>query len=134
MTYILNLTLVMQNLFWIQSILATKPQQGGSGVPERVTVPITRRLIKLALHLYLTANDRDDLINQIDDYTKKVAFVLPGSSDATVEKIIQLINESTISDGDAFKQHSRIKELDGSWEHQEDEPWDLPSSARANTI
>lgn len=133
MTYILNLTLVMQNLFWIQSILATKPQQGGSGVPERVTVPITRRLIKLALHLYLTANDRDDLINQIDDYTKKVAFVLPGSSDATVEKIIQLINESTISDGDAFKQHSRIKELDGSWEHQEDEPWDLPSSARPNT-
>ncbi|KAF9459645.1 hypothetical protein BDZ94DRAFT_1224347 [Collybia nuda] len=129
MTYILNLTLVMQNLFWIQNILATKPQQGGGTSPERVSVPITRRFIKLAFQLYMNAADRDNLLTQIDDYTKKVAFsfVLPSGPDATINKIIELISSSTISDEEAFKEHSRIRVLDGSWEHQEDEAWDSPS-------
>jgi hypothetical protein len=137
MTYILNLTLVMQNLFWIQNILAENPRSGGHTTstthPPRVTIPITRRLIKLAFNLHREADDLDILLNKIDKYSKKVNLFLPeGRADATVEKIIELINSSTISDEEAFKQRGSIKKLDESWEMGDDEAWDPLPNGRTN--
>jgi hypothetical protein len=137
MTYILNLTLVMQNLFWIQNILAENLRSEDHTIPSthpaRVTVPITRRLIKLAFKLHREADDRDNLLNKIDKYSKKVNLFLPqGRADATVAKIIELINSSTISDEVAFKQRGSIKKLDESWKGGEDEAWDPPSPEHAD--
>lgn len=134
MTYIINLTIVMQNLFWMQSILATKsnPAVGSSGVSDRVTFPITRRLIKRAFNVYLAATDRDNLLTQISDYTKKVKFIDRSGPDTTIKEITRLLKSSTISNEDAFKQQSGLKDLDESWEYAEDEPWDLPSPVRTD--
>lgn len=134
MTYIINLTIVMQNLFWMQSILATKskPAVDSSGVSDRVTFPITRRLIKRAFNVYLAATDRDNLLTQISNYTKKVNFVTRNGPDMTIKEITRLLNASTISSEDAFKQQSGLKDLDESWEYAEDEPWDLTSPVRTD--
>lgn len=132
MTYILNLTLVMQYLFWIQGILAAKIPPRSSSDPgpssDRVTVPITRRLIKLALNLYLTSDHREYLLTEISDFSKHAKLVTGGGADATVEKIIALISSSAINDEEAFKRQSSIKALNESWEHEVDEAWDVQAS------
>ncbi|KAF9462743.1 hypothetical protein BDZ94DRAFT_1309441 [Collybia nuda] len=132
MTYILDLTLVMQNLFWIQGILAAKlPQRRDShstvrSAPSgRITIPITRRLIKLAIRIYHDSDELDNLHTQIANFSKRVKILNTGGPDVTVEKIIQLINSSTINSEEAFKQLSSIQPLHGSWVHDADEPWDV---------
>ncbi|KAF9460944.1 hypothetical protein BDZ94DRAFT_1264780 [Collybia nuda] len=130
--YIVNLTIVMQNLFWIQSILATRPRPGGnSRVSDRVIVPIKRRFIKLAFNVYITAADRDELLDQIHNHTKKVKFVfqvlLRDGHDETINKIVRLIDSSTISNSDAFTKRNGV-EFNGSWEGDEDEEWNLKPS------
>lgn len=132
MTYILNLTLVMQYLFWIQGILAAKISPRSTSDPgppsDRVTVPITRRLIKLAFNLYLASDHREYLLTEISDFSKHANLVSGGGADATVKKIIALISSSAINDEEAFKQQSSIKALNESWEHEADEAWDAQAS------
>lgn len=130
MVYIVNLTIVMQNLFWIQNMLATKPRQGSNSVvSDRVTVPIKRRFIMLALKLYTEASDREGLLSQIHNYTTGVDSLLQVVSqdkrDATIDKIIQLIDSSTVSNKDAFGQRNGVT-FDRSWEDKEDVAWGVP--------
>ncbi|KAF9463374.1 hypothetical protein BDZ94DRAFT_1259203 [Collybia nuda] len=122
MIYIVSLTIVMQNLFWTQSILATKLNIGDEGASNRVSAPITRRLVIFAWNLYCRAPDRESLLTDIRNYTDNVKF-LTQRSDATVEKLTHFLRTSTINNEDGFKQQKGIKEIHKSWVDGDDEPW-----------
>jgi hypothetical protein len=105
MTYIVDLTLVMQNVFWLAD---------GRG-------KISRRLIKVALSAYLESEVKGDAHFMISEHVKKVNVARPGARDTTLEKITEILEKHRIQSEDMFKQKSQIRGFDIS---ALDEPWD----------
>jgi hypothetical protein len=106
MTYIIDLTLVMQNIFWLQDV-------------ER---PLSRRLIKAAVSAYSTSPEKRSLHEDIDKHVKDRSVF--SGRDVTLEKIIELIGRHRIDSVEMFKYRDRIAacNLDG-----DDEEWDPPA-------
>lgn len=121
-TYTLSLTLAKQNLFWIQNILADKSCTGRHAHGS-MTSSITRHLLKLAFKLYFEAEDWDNPLNQIREYSQKITSLSP---DATIQKITAMINSSTTSDEDG------VATPDESWVATKDGAWDLLSLEHTN--
>jgi hypothetical protein len=105
MAYIVDLTLVMQNVFWLAD---------GRG-------KISRRLIKVALKAYLDSEVKGDAHFMISEHVKKVNVASPGARDTTLEKITEILEKHRIQSEDMFKQKSQIGGFDIS---APDEPWD----------
>ena len=109
MTYTIDLTLVMQNVFWFQE------------VPHR---PISRRLIKLAFTTYSNSDAKQSLHDEIERHVKDRNVF--GGRDATFDKIVELIERYRIDSAEMFKHQDLIQNLDLDGD---DEEWDTSTSS-----
>ena len=106
MTYIIDLTLVMQNIFWLQ---------------EDVQRPLSRRLIKLAVTVYSKSDAKRFLHIDIDRHVKdKNVF---SGRDVTLDKIIELIGRYRIGSAELFKHRDLIAACNLAGD---DEEWASP--------
>lgn len=90
MGYIVDLTIVMQSLFWLV--------QAGNG-----TNAVRPRLLKLAVAAYLESGDRARVHEEIKTFvTSSTAFKI-GQKDRVLEKVVQLIHSHRFEPPDDFK-------------------------------
>jgi len=109
MAYIVDLTLVMQNLFWLT---------GGQHVASR-------RLIKLSFKAYYESETKARAHGMIAKLVKEKNLFAPGARDAIVEKIVETINRHRIDPMEMIRLKDRLGPYDPS---APDEPWaPLPS-------
>lgn len=109
MTYIVDLTMVTQDIFWI---VGSNPR------------PITRRLIKLAFNTHIKSAKRSQLRDEIAEYSKK--GIGRTGADTTFEKILELIKASTINPEEMLANRQGL-DHDALWA-EGDEGWDTPDS------
>jgi hypothetical protein len=113
MTYIVDLTLVLQNLFWLQTLLS--PGQ-----------PLTRRSIKIAVRAYAESNVKQALRFKINQHVNSgIRFDL--GPDTTLNVIEELLLSHLISYSQALELRTTSTQS-YSEELEMDEDWD------ANTI
>ncbi|KIJ27243.1 hypothetical protein M422DRAFT_784985 [Sphaerobolus stellatus SS14] len=116
LAYIVNLTLVMQNIFWLTTMTEGHP--------------ITRRLIKLAFKSYQESTEKTQVHNDLYEYVKQAGLIERAGRDSVLEKIEQLINRNRI---DSAEMHSLKDRISGIDLRAEDEPWDVGSDSSVNT-
>lgn len=109
MAYIIDLTLVMQNVFWLA--------EGRH--------PASRRLVKLAFRGYAESTIKVDVHRAISNYIKQTKPYAPGGPDVTLEEIVKIIKRYQIDSTEMWKLKSKIPPFDPSGE---DEPWDPPKA------
>jgi hypothetical protein len=109
MTYIVDLTIIMENLFWLMF--------GDSQ-------PVTRRAIKLAFMTYYDSTSKVQIHKEIADYVQGTNIFNRSRRDDAIEKIKDLIysHRSDQSEMMGLRAHVRRNR-----ERSADEPWD-PSS------
>jgi len=111
MTYIIDLTLVLQYLFWLQTLT----NEGR---------PLSRRLIKAAGRAYHESNMKQTLRFKIDKHLESVSFNL--GPDVTLNAIVELLECCTIDSAEMLEQRgillfpSDVGQEEG-WEQQVDE-------------
>ena len=107
MAYIVDLTLIMQNLFWLA-----------------VTVrrPITVRLIKLVLKGYRESPEKAQVHRDISEYVRKAGVFDRAKRDTVLDKIVELIGRNRIESAEMHSLNGHIGEIDFSGD---DEPWDV---------
>jgi hypothetical protein len=107
MGYIVDLTIVMQSLFWLMQA------KGG-------TRPVLCRLIKLAFKAYSDSPDRTLVHDDIKSYVAGVNFLNMGRRDRVLEKVISLIRTHRFVPRDVYKARVEAQdELAG----EQDETW-----------
>ncbi|KIJ35988.1 hypothetical protein M422DRAFT_782383 [Sphaerobolus stellatus SS14] len=116
MAYIINLTLVMQNIFWLTTMTEGRP--------------ITRRLIKLAFKSYQESREKTQVHNDLYEYVKQAGLIERAGRDGVLEKIEQLINRNRI---DSAEMHSLKDRISGIDLLAEDEPWDVENDSSVRT-
>ncbi|KAG5644396.1 hypothetical protein DXG03_008563 [Asterophora parasitica] len=116
MTYIVQLTIIMQIIFWLQVVLKLEDQD------------ITRRLIKLAIVIYTDSGESERVEHSIKEY---VAEANMADSDAAFEKLVEIIDQSRIN----TKAGVEHKDLTGKFDFslKDDEPWDAGNQTLAPT-
>jgi|ERR1700733_3195982 hypothetical protein len=107
MAYIVDLTLVMQNLFW----LAVVDHH-----------PITRHLIKLAFKAYQESPVKAQVHNAISDYVKEAGLFERAGRDGVLAKIEELIDRNRIESAEMHVLKSRMGDIEFIGD---DEPWDV---------
>jgi hypothetical protein len=105
MAYIIDLTLVMQNIFWLSD---------GKH-------PASRRLIKIAFKAYLESNVKGEVHYKIAKHVKETRLYSPGARDSTLEKIIEIINCYRIDSAEMFALRGKLPSFDPAGG---EEPWD----------
>lgn len=108
MTYIVDLTLIMQNLFWLVVI---------SGHTE-----ISVYFIKIAWKAYDESTIKAQVHFEIKNYVKD-SGVLAGADNA-LNKVIELIDRHRIGSSEMF----RLKGEVGPFDASRQEPWDITES------
>lgn len=110
MAYIIDLTLIMQNTFWLLEV---------SG-----QTTISRRLIKLAFKSYTESTIKAQVHVGIEDYVRGAG--VSGRGDNALTEVIDLINLNRIESRDMV----RLRDLVGEFVVSgDDEPWDaVPES------
>ncbi|KAG6826940.1 hypothetical protein H0H92_013836 [Tricholoma furcatifolium] len=106
MSYIIDLTLIMQNLFWLQALTNYKH-------------PLSRKIIKAAAKAYQESNIKQSLAFHIDKHLEQVSFHL--GPDATLSTIVKLIESNIIDSAEMLDKRSRFPVLedmvaDEAWE------------------
>ncbi|KAG8824273.1 hypothetical protein FRC19_002105 [Serendipita sp. 401] len=99
--YIIHLTLIMQNIFWIAK-------------GER---PTSKKLISLASVAYLRSSVKEEVHAEISDYVRRSKFA-PGARDTTLQKIEDIIHRCAIPPDEMFKLVGEIPPFDA--ENQDD--------------
>ena len=107
MAYIINLMLVMQNLFW----LAVVDHH-----------PITCHLIKLAFKAYEESPVKAQVHHSISDYVKEAGLFERAGRDGVLAKIEELIDENRIESAEMHALKSRMGDIEFTGD---DEPWDV---------
>ena len=105
MAYIVDLTLIMQNLFWLAVI-------------DRR--PISRRLIKLAFKAYEESSEKTQVHADISEYVRQAGVIDRANRDSVLDKIVELIGRNRIESAEMRLLNGRIGEIDFSGD---DEPW-----------
>jgi len=107
MAYIVDLTLIMQNLFWLA-----------------VTVrrPVTVRLIKLVIKWYSESPEKDRVHSDISKYVRQAGVFDRAKRDTVLDKIVELIGRNRIESAEMHALNGHIGEIDFSGG---DEPWDV---------
>jgi hypothetical protein len=105
MAYIVDMTLIMQNIFWL--------------IPDNSTL-ISRRVIKLAFMAYKESTVKAQIHSQIANFVERRNIIDRGNWDAALNKIVELINSSLISSSEMLVLKEKFKGFDISL----DEPWD----------
>ncbi|KAG8749004.1 hypothetical protein FRC14_001769 [Serendipita sp. 396] len=109
MAYIIDLTLVMQNIFWLAD--------AADG-----THPTSRRLIKLAFRAYSESDTNGKVHVLIQEHVKQAKSFIPGGQDATLEAIEDIIRQCTFTPDEMIKWR---QELPPFGPGKKDEPWNL---------
>lgn len=113
MIYIIDLTLILQNVFWLQA-LANEGR------------PLSRRLIKLAAQSYNESNVKQTMRFKIARHlSEHVTFNV--GPDTTLQTIVDLIESETIETADMLKQKGTIPPYHLS---DQEEDWDPQPVAR----
>jgi hypothetical protein len=109
MSYIIDLTLVMQNIFWLH---------------DDVQRPLSRRLIKHAVAVYSKSDVKRSLHFEIDKHVKdKNVF---SGRDVTLDKLIELIGRHRINSVEMFKHRDLIPACNLAGD---DEQWENPATS-----
>lgn len=108
MTYIIDLTLIMQTIFWLVAVYE---------------VPITRRLIKSTYKAYHISTVRQEVHRRIEIYIEDVKFVDRVNRDSALGQIEDILKSYRIETQDMFNPENKFTELD--LPREDDEPWDV---------
>jgi hypothetical protein len=108
MTYIVDLTLIMQNVFWLVSIYR---------------VPVSRRLVLLACRAYKESTIMPQVHEEIRKHVAEQAVHHRLDRDNALNKIVELLNGNRINTEDMFKLKGDIGEIDLSG--KDDISWDM---------
>ncbi|KAG6918821.1 hypothetical protein DXG01_011224 [Tephrocybe rancida] len=106
MSYIIDLTLVLQNVFWLQALT-------GYGQP------LSRRIIKAGARAYYESNAKQTILFKIDKHLNGLNFSV--GPDATLNTIVELIESCIIDSAEMLEQRS---DFPVSQDVAEDEAWD----------
>ncbi|KAG6911381.1 hypothetical protein DXG01_016478, partial [Tephrocybe rancida] len=108
MSYIVDLTLVLQNVFWLHALICHGQ-------------PLSRRIIKAGARVYYESNAKQTILFKIDEHLKGLNFNV--GPDTTLNTIAELIKSYTINENEAemLKQGSHTP---GPEDVAEDEAWD----------
>lgn len=112
MAYIIDLTLVMQNLFWLVAIYR---------------VPVSRRLVKLAAKAYQESIVKAEVHFEIQEHVRKETVINRVQRDSALGKIVDLIYRFRIDTEEMFRLKGEIGTIDISG--QDDEQWDVQAIA-----
>lgn len=106
MAYIIDLTLVMQNVFWLAAIYHA---------------PVSRRLVKLAYIAYKESIVMRDIHEEITKHVKEQTVIDRLRRDNTLSKIIELLHRNHINAAEMFALQEDIGDVDFSG--KDDESW-----------
>jgi len=116
MAYIIDLTLVMQNIFFCMEVVGHRP--------------LTRRLIKFALKTYKESAVKEAVHRDINEYVQKAGIFERVGRDKVLEKIEDLINKNRIESAEMRSLRDQVGNIDLSGE---DEPWTVGSNNHGST-
>ncbi|KAG6814697.1 hypothetical protein H0H87_007865, partial [Tephrocybe sp. NHM501043] len=108
MTYIIDLTLILQNIFWLQAL---------SGYGQ----PLSRRIIKAGARAYYESNTKQTISFRIDKHLEGVSFNV--GPDSTLNAIVDLIESCIIDSAEILEQRSNFTVLENLGD---DEAWEPP--------
>ncbi|KAF5378284.1 hypothetical protein D9615_008717 [Tricholomella constricta] len=106
MTYIVQLTLIMQIIFWLQVVLEMEDRE------------ISRRIIKLAVKTYTQSPEKEKIEFEIKNFADKANMTDP---DAAFNKIDAMLKESRINSRAGLEEQNLATRFDPA---AEDEQWD----------
>ena len=112
MAYIVDLTLIMQNLFWFMAINH---------------VPVSRRLVKLASLTYRESDVRSQVHHKIEMYVRRANIIDRAHRDGAIGQIVELIDSYRMDTAEMFKLKDAIGAFDTS--AKGDEPWDVQTNS-----
>jgi hypothetical protein len=110
MTYIVDLTIIMENLFWLMF--------GDSQ-------PVTRRAVKLAFMTYYNSASKVQIHKEIAEYVQATNIFDRSHRDDAIEKIKSLIYSHRSNQSQMMELRARLRR---NGEAGPDEPWDPTSS------
>jgi hypothetical protein len=108
MTYIVDLTLIMQNVFWLISIYQ---------------VPVSRRLVMLAYRAYRESTVMPQVHEEIRKHVEGQAVYNRLDRDNALGKIVELLNRNRINTEEMFRLKGDIGPIDLSG--KDDISWDM---------
>ena len=106
MAYIVDLTLVMQNIFWLVAIYH---------------VPVSRRIVKLGFKAYKESIVMSNIHEEIKKHVEGQRVFDRLRRDNTLDKIIELLNRNRINTTEMFDLKKDIGNVDFLGE--DDESW-----------
>jgi metallophosphoesterase superfamily enzyme len=106
MAYIVDLTLVMQNIFWLVAIFR---------------VPVSRRLVKLAYVAYKESIVRSDVHEGIKQHVQGQGVLDRLHRDSALDKIVELLHENRIDTAEMFGLKDEMGAVNFS--AKDDESW-----------
>ena len=106
MAYIVDLTLIMQNVFWFSAIYG---------------VPVTRRLVKLAYVAYEESTVMPNVHQDIKEFVDRQTFLARLQRDDALSKIIDVLTRNCIDTKEMFRLEPDAKVIDSL--QKGDEPW-----------
>jgi hypothetical protein len=106
MAYIVDLTLIMQNVFWLVAIYH---------------VPVSRRLVKLAYVAYKESIVKTDVHEDIKKYVEGQNVLDRLRRDSALEKIVELLNKNRINTEEMFGLQVDIGDV--RFSGKDDESW-----------
>lgn len=112
MAYIVDLTLIMQNIFWLA--------EGKH--------PTSRRMIKLAFNAYYDSPAKADVHEAIVEHVKKSNSYAPGARDLTLDKLVKIIVNYNIDSTEMWKLREDIPSFDAPGP---DEPWETKPKSQS---
>jgi len=107
MAYIVDLTLIMQNIFWLVAIYH---------------VPVSRRIVKLGFMAYKEYIVMSDIHEEIRKHVEGQSVRDRLRRDSALDKIIELLNENRINTAEMFELKKDMGNIDFSAE--DDESWE----------
>lgn len=111
MAYIIDLTLIMQNLFWLMAIYH---------------VPVSRRLVKFASLAYNDSEVRAQVHFEVEQYVQGANAFDRAHRDGAIGQIEDLLNRYRIDTAEMFKLKDAIRKF--TIPGEEDEPWDFQTN------
>ncbi|KAJ7487960.1 hypothetical protein FB451DRAFT_1553531 [Mycena latifolia] len=97
MGYIIDLTIVMQSLFWLTRARAEAVSKGGQTV---ATVPLTKRLVELAFTAYATDEHSSTVHGEMRQFVSRTVALKP---DIVLEYIVELITSRRFQPAKRFE-------------------------------
>jgi len=109
MGYIVDLTIVMQSLFWLMRA------RGGTG-------PVRRRLVKLAFNAYYESADKSQVHQEITEFAERTSVLNRTGKDDALDKVIHLINSHRFDPTENSKLRAQAGVV---LAEDEDEAWEV---------